>query len=434
MDRYSKYYNFSSSFVIGIMFVFIGMIILIGMEKLYQDIVSLLVLIFLIISLFNFFKYLTKKDENISLVSCLFNLGISVIFVLIPNIPRGAITFLFAIYLLIISISNLTMYILFWINNSNHKFGYFLKFILYLIVAFPIIINPIRNGNTFIICLSIYLILLGLRCIADFIINIVPVKTKNKLKRRIRITLPKIFEVLIPYSVLRDVNKALEVNNEYEYFVGSNDKSDIDVIVHVSDRGFNKAGHLDIHYKGTVYSYGNYDEGSRVFTEMFGDGVLFTCNSITDYINFCIDNSKKTIFVFGIKLSREQDVKVQKRINELMNNIYSWDYKSDKKYNNGNSYASKLYKKTKANFYKFKSGKYKIYFILGCNCCYLVDDILGKSGMDILSLNGIVTPGTYYNYFSREINRNNSSIVSKNIYNSSRRPGRKKGIGDKDDN
>ena len=34
---------------------------------------------------------------------------------------------------------------------------------------------------------------------------------------------------------------------------------------------------------------------------------------------------------------------------------------------------------------------------------------------------GIVTPGTYYSYFDREINRKNSSVISKNIYNSSRR-------------
>ena len=392
------------------------------MEKLYKDIVGILVLIFLIISLFNFFKYLTNQDGNRSLVSCLFNLFVSIVFVMIPDISLGIIPFMFAVYLLIISISNLIMYILFWVSKSNHKFGYFFKFIVYLIVGLPIMIRPLDNGDTFIICLSIYLILLGIRCIMDFIVNVMPVNTKNKLKRKIRITLPKIVEVIIPYSVMRDINRALEVNKEYNYFVGSGDKSDIDVIVHTSNRGFNKAGHLDICYKGNVYSYGNYDEGSRRFREMFGDGVLFRCDDIKKYINFCIDNSKKTIFVFGVKLTREQDKRVGDKIDELMNNVYSWDYKSDKKYNNGDSYAARLYKKTKAKFYKFKGGKYKIYFILGSNCCYLVDDILGNSGMDILSLNGIVTPGTYYSYFNREINKKNSSIVCKNIYNDKRRP------------
>ena len=422
MNKYSKYYNFSTSFVVGVIFIFIGIVIFLGMDKLYKDIVSLLVLIFLIISLYKFLIYLTKHNDNSSLVSCIFNMLISLLLVFIPNISLGIIPFMFSIYLLIISMANLVMYVLFWITKSNHKFGYFFNFIIYFVVALPIMINPIKNGNTFIVCLSIYLILLGVRCIMDFIINIIPSKAKDKIKRSVRITLPKIVEVLIPYSVMRDINKALEVNREYDYDFGNDDMASIYVIVHTSNRGVNKAGHLDIYYNGMVYSYGNYDEGSRKFKEMFGDGVLFTCNDLNKYINFCIDNSKKTIFVFGIKLSDNQNKRVSEMINELMDNVYSWNYKDDKKYNNGDSYASRLYKKTKAKFYKFKSGKYKIYFIMGSNCCYLVDDILGNSGMDILSLNGIVTPGTYYSYFEREINKKNSSIVSKNIYNDKRRP------------
>ncbi len=422
MGKFSKYYKYSPSIIMGLVFIVFGIVILVGMEELYRDIISLLVLVFLVISLFSFLKFLAKKKDNSSLFSCLFNLLLSIIFVLVPNISLGMIPFLFSIYLLLISGSNLVMYILFLKNNGKHRFSYLFNFLFYFLIAIPVMFNPIRNGKTFIIFLAVYLMLLGIGCIRDFVVGIIPNKTKNKLKRRIRITLPKILEAIIPYSVLRDINKALEVNSEYNYSVSKGDKSDIDVIIHISDRGFNKAGHIDIHYKGKVYSYGNYDEGSRKAKEMFGDGVLFTCNNIKDYINFCIDNSKKTVFVFGIKLNDEQDKRVSDKIKDLMNNVYSWDYKSDKKYNNGDSYASKLYKKTKAKFYKFNSGKYRVYFVFGYNCCYLVDDILAKSGMEILSLNGIVTPGTYYNYLDSEINKKNSRIISKEIYNDKRRP------------
>ena len=271
---------------------------------------------------------------------------------------------MFSLYLILISISNLIMYILFLINKSNHKFGFLFNFIIYLVIAIPIMIRPIYNSRTFIICLSIYLILLGFNGIIDFIINIIPIKTKNKLKRRIRITLPKLLESFIPYSVMKDINKVLEVKQEYNYFIGNEDNPDIEVIIHTSNNGVNKMGHLDICYEGIVYSYGNYDEGSRILKKALGDGVLFLCNDINKYINFCIDNSKKTMFVFGIKLTEEQKDKVNSRIKELMGNVYSWNYKDDKLYNNGESYASKLYKKTKAKFYKFKGGKYKTYFVL----------------------------------------------------------------------
>ena len=410
-----------SSLLMGIIFIILGIITLIGMDTLYKDIVKLMVFIFLIISLFRLLKFITKKNENGSLVSSIFNLVVSILFVAIPNISLGIIPFMFSLYLLIICLANLIMYILFLVNTGNHKFSYLFNFIIYLIIAIPIMIRPIYNRRTFVICLSIYLILLGISSIFDFIISVIPIRTKNNLKRRIRITLPNLLESFIPYSVMKDINKALEVKHEYKYFIDKGDKPDIEVIIHTSDRGVNKMGHLDVCYKGIVYSYGNYDEGSRKLIKAFGEGVLFLCDNLNKYINFCIDNSKKTMFVFGIKLTDEQMKRVDEKVSELKSILYSWNYKDDKLYNNGESYAAKLYKKTKAKFFKFNKGKYKTYFVLGSNCCYLVDDILGKSGMDILSLNGIVTPGTYYNYFDREINRKNSSVISKNIYNSNRR-------------
>ena len=104
--NFDKHYGFYSSLLMGI-------VILIGMDIIYKDLVNLMVLIFLIISLFKLLKYLTKKGDNQSLVGCLFSLLVSLLFVFIPNIPLGIIPFLFSLYLLIFSLSNLIMYILF---------------------------------------------------------------------------------------------------------------------------------------------------------------------------------------------------------------------------------------------------------------------------------------------------------------------------------
>lgn len=75
----------------------------------------------------------------------------------------------------------------------------------------------------------------------------------------------------------------------------------------------------------------------------------------------------------------------------------------------------------KLNFLNFHQENIKPYFVLGTNCCYLADDIVGKSGSDILSLNGIITPGTYYDYLEKELYRKKGIVVTKNIYNSKRR-------------
>ena len=108
-----------------------------------------------------------------------------------------------------------------------------------------------------------------------------------------------------------------------------------------------------------------------------------------------------------------------------MNNTIPWNYKESIKKEEKDSYATKLYKKTQAEFYRFKSGKYKTYFVLGTNCCYLVDDIIGRSGIDNLSINGIITPGTYYDYLNRQYYYKNSIVISKEIYNNKIRPNRK---------
>ena len=155
--------------------------------------------------------------------------------------------------------------------------------------------------------------------------------------------------------------------------------------------------------------------------EFFGDGVLFIVDSKASYINFCIDHSKKTIFEFGIKLTEEQKKRVRERIDELCKMAVKWNHKEDKRYNAGASYAGSLYKKTKAKFYKFEKGNYHTYYVLGSNCCHLVDDIVGKSGMDILSINGIITPGTYYDYLNRGLKQARSNVISKVVYNASNR-------------
>ena len=47
--------------------------------------------------------------------------------------------------------------------------------------------------------------------------------------------------------------------------------------------------------------------------------------------------------------------------------------------------------------------------------------LYGKSGMDILSINGLITPGTYYDYLNRKLKGKNSNIIYKEIYNKDRR-------------
>lgn len=421
-----KYYDLTTSLIMGITFIILAIFLIIGKVNAYQELISIIIFILMSNSLIKLIRLILRKQDNKNntFLLCIFNLLVSLIFLILPEFIYGLAPFIFSIYLIMIALTQYIMCYLEIKNKENLGIKQFLLGSIYLSVSIPIIIYPIGNIKNFLTCLSIYILFLGISFIWDAIIQVIPHRTKDNLKRKIRITLPKIVEAIIPYSVMIEINRNLEVEgkNTYTYYNKSNKDVNLNVLIHTSNRGFNRMGHIDIYFNNKVISYGCYDEGSRLIKELFGDGVLFTLNSKEKYINFCIDNSKKTIFDFGIHLNKKEYNEVEKRIEELLKNTVIWNHTKDKKYKNGTSYAGRLYKKTKATFYKFKSGKYKTYFVLGTNCCFLADDILGKSGMDILSINGIITPGTYYDYLNRALKKKTSNVIYKEIYNKDRRP------------
>lgn len=423
-----KYNNSIFSLLMGIVLLVMSIILFVGKGMFYKASVELIIFIFFIMVIIDLgnlavkWKEVNKDKRNGLLFKLFFHFGSCLIFVVIPNFVYGLVPMMFSIYLCLIGISQIVMCLVEVFNGDFIKFSQLLIAFVCFGIAVPVFMDPVMKLDNFTDCLATYMMLLSIYYFYDFIKFIVPIKTKNRLKRRVRITLPKIVEAIIPYSVMEEINRNLDVRKTNTYSFNKVENSDLSILIHTSNRGFNRVGHMDIYFEGNVISYGNYDEGSRWFKQFFGDGVLFVTSDKVNYINFCIDNSKKTVFEFGIVLTDRQKVMIRKRIDEIMGNTVSWDHKSDKGYNNGDSYAGRLYKKTKAKFYKFKKGKYRTYYVLGTNCCYLVDDILGKGGMDILSINGIITPGTYYEYLNRELKLKNSNVVSKSVYNFANRP------------
>lgn len=135
-SKYDKYYDFSTSLAMGVILIVIGMILLFGKERLYKDIVSIVVLILLLISIFNLFKFLSRnrtvKENSNALMSSIFNLAVSLLFVTIPNLSYGLFPFLFSIYLLIISVSNLVMYFVFFFNKTPRRMKYLFYFLIFL--------------------------------------------------------------------------------------------------------------------------------------------------------------------------------------------------------------------------------------------------------------------------------------------------------------
>ncbi len=411
MSRLSLIVNAMIFLIVGITIIFLPTTSL----GIFHFVVSILIsLLGLLSFIFNIIK--SKKKINIFLSISTFTIGI--FFYANPNTFLKIFPLIFGLYMLINGLIKLIAYIIYRKDKIKGTFSTLFMSIVDFAFSIIMISNPGKNIRTLTLILGLYLILFGITYFYDLLKDLFP-KAFSYKRRRIRITLPIVISVLTPYQVYTKINTLLDkyitpvhINNK-----NISGKVDLEIFIHVKDTAIGKFGHADLCFENKVYSYGCYDEDSKRFMETIGDGTLFTLDSKKKYLNFCTSHSNKTIFSFGISLNDKQKEAIRKELDKMKENAYRWYAKeevdSTKEYND---YASILYRKTKAKFYKFNSGKWKTYFLFTTNCVKLVDKVLGATGSDLLRINGIITPGAYYNYLDKEFKRQNSSVISKEIY------------------
>ncbi len=381
----------------------------------FHFVVSLLIsLLGLLSFIFNIIK--TKKKINILLSISTFSIGM--FFYANPYTFLKLFPLIFGIYMFINGTIKFIAYSIYVRDKIKGEIATLFTSLIDFIFSFIMINNPEANIKTLTIILGLYLILFGFTYLYDLLKDLFP-KAFSYKKRRIRITLPVIISVLIPYQVYTKINTLL---NKYITPVHINNKNisgkiDLEVFIHVKDTTIGRFGHADLCFENKVYSYGCYDEQSKRLFESIGDGTFFTINNKKKYLKFCTTHSKKTIFAFGISLNDRQKELIKKELKKMQEDAYRWysqqELDNSKEYDD---YASILYRETNAKFYKFTKGKWKTYFLFTTNCVKLVDKILGVTGSDLLKLNGFITPGAYYNYLDNEFKRQNSSVISKEIY------------------
>lgn len=425
-DRYLTWTNYLVS---GTVITVLGIIAIVGGVNLYRWTITILGLGFLGLVLADLMKNVSsKKKSNSRWSRILLNLTIAVVLLFFQKVAMAVLPICFGLYLLINAAIKFVSYWILKHDNVNKRYREFVMGVIFLFGGILFITSPINNLSLLLTIIGIYFILIGVSYYRSFIAELIPRRYKNKLKRKFRMAQPAFIDAFIPISVLNSLNRY--VNNQDEskldYELKKEDTSpDLEIFIHVADHGFNAFGHVDIYFEGKVISYGNYDNTSfRLFTSV-GDGILVVTNK-EEYIPFCIEHSKKTLIGFGLKLNEKQKENVRKQINNLKSNTDPWYPKyvtdqtagldfSENTYQK--DYASLLVMKTHAKLYKFKKGLYRHYFVLTNNCTYFADSIIGKTGSDILKMNGIITPGTYYDYLNYEFKRRGSMVIRKRIYN-----------------
>lgn len=407
--------------VLGFLTIFNGKLIL-------RYNIYLLAVIIALYTLFDFAKIFFDKNNNKSImqgiIKVVFDYTFAMIIIYNTDLILAGITIIFGFYILVHSILHLINFILYRINNIKGALKLLLYFIVTFVLAVILIFSPNRNIFYGELIIGLYFIFLGIAKLDDFIIEITPTKISNKLKSHIQIQLPILFAMFIPKQLISLINENLEIREEPEEFdVKKMEKiPDIEVIVHLATSGSASFGHVEVCYQNKIYSFGNYDRHSRYLFDAIGDGVICIADR-NKYIDYVLTKKNRYLVVFGIKLTDKEKIIIEKRIDKLINENTTDYYPDLELYEQGiipkadfNDMSSDIYRLANGKFKKITSGKNKKFFVLKTNCVMVANTILNGIEGNLIAINGIISPGSYYDYLNNAFLRKNSKVITRKVY------------------
>lgn len=360
------------------------------------------------------------------LLHALMPIGFAVVFVLFMHQMSSLYAFLLGIYILVVGVIKVIDYIILRANRTPGRIMVLISAIIILILSYPLVFNAEGSVTMAFFHTGVFCVFYGFTLLGDFFVEVSPIKQTNRFKKRMRINLPVFLTMLMPKKAIGYINQLLSVDDDgviEEQSFKVDQVPDVEIFVHVTEKGFGTIGHADLYFEGKVYCYGNYDDDSFKLFGSVGDGVLFTVTNRDEYINFCAKATGDSIFAFGLRLNEAQKEAIRERLASLFTHVYPWECKlqryEEKTYSSEqkpDDYASRLYEATHAKLYKFRDTSFKAYFVLTTNCVKLSDYVIRSTGIAAANPNGIMSPGEYYEYFDRQYHLKNSIVISKQTY------------------
>lgn len=411
-------FNFLS---FGIIYTIIGTLMIAKGNFVPSIMIFILGLILIIKNILVLFSILLKKKQNITstIMRIILEISFGLFLTLANKLILSFLTIFFALYLLVLTLINIIDLVLYFSNNIKGKFALIFNIIINTIFFYILISSPYKNLKIALIIIGIYLILYGLNNIGDYIIDRLPDKIKDKIKYEIYIPLPILLASIIPPQLIKNLNKS--INIESNNTKKSDKKNDLEIIIHLAESGSSAFGHVDIAYQNKIYSYGNYNRHSRLLFDAIGDGIFMIADK-DKYIKYMTEKQRRYLIIYGINLNQKQKKILEKTIKEkIYTNTIEWNSDlelaiKENKEKDFTDMSSELYKYANAKYKKVSKGQNKKFFVFKTNCTLVAETLIRPLGRAVLPINGIITPGTYYDLLEREYNKKNSNVISKNIY------------------
>ncbi len=404
--------------IYGCLLLFMGIILLFRTKWILDMLFVINCSLLLLLSIFRIATGLLEKDERLKSEGLFYGSFIFILFLLVLQFPiffTAMIPFLYGLWALLSALVKFISLYAFHIDRVGNRIFVALDAVITLAFALILLTDPLPNIFTLSYVASAFLIFYGVVQVGIAIKQLMGNKIKNRINQSIHFPLPLMISVFLPqrvYNVLEGNGSRRLIQTSTPSAVQS--PNELEIFFHFHKDGPQSLGHVDISFEDKMYSYGCHDPKHRYLFGTLGDGVLITAKR-DRFIKYSIEEEGSTICSFNVDLSSDQTEIIRKRISSLMERTIQWKCSAEKN-NTGNDYASRIYKSTQGEFYKFSEGWFKTYFAVSTNCVQLVDYFLHFKELGLFRLGGIITPGTYFNFLNSAYQQEKTMVTARTVY------------------
>ncbi|MCM1055665.1 MAG: DUF308 domain-containing protein [Bacteroides sp.] len=378
-------------------------------------------------------KVISKEAAGSIFFSGLFNILAGAFILLLPMIKFTPIYIVFTAYIFVNALIKIVDYRIDRRDNVPGRFKELILFFFFIVFGVLMVFVPGMGRRGFLVVAGIYCILYGAFQLSDFVFQCLPERLRNRISSKITLPMPVILSTLLPFMNMKTRHRKNILNpenarQELEVFYPAGKETDMppdmEVMIHVGEKGLGTFGHCDLCFEGEIVSYGSYDLDTVSLFGGVGDGILIVGKK-ESYVRFYVTATPREIYSYGFRLNEEQKKAVRKEIADVKETAYPWEpplsevikENPDAKGESVFDWGSKMWNCTGSNFYKFKSGKMKTYFAVTSNCVMMVDRIVRKACSDTTVQRTVLTPGGYYDYLEHLLAMVGSPVFCRRIYN-----------------
>ena len=377
-------------------------------------------------------KTLTKSAFGSLIASSLFNLLVGIGILLIPLLKMVPVYVVFTAYILVNALIKLVDYNIDRRDGVPGRLKELLLFLFFLVFGVLMVFVPGIGETGFRMVAGIYCILYGIFLLSDFVFQCLPQSVRRRFNHKMSLPMPLLLSSLRPFvrlkarqreNILSPRQTRLEPEPYFPHGKETDVPPDMEVMIHVSARGLGIMGHCDLCFEGEILSYGSYDLTSTTLFGGVGDGI-FVVGKKEPYIRFYVTATPREIYGYGFRLNEEQKQAVREEIALLKSMAYPWEtplqqilrHEPDAAGESVQDWGSKMWNCTGSDFFKFRSGKMKTYFVLTSNCVMMADRRVRRACSDTTAPRNVYTPGGYYDYLEHLLAMNNSPVFCRRVY------------------